>query len=390
MAITALNDTVTAEPPGSAREAAFEHALQVLKERRDEFNEQRYVPKDFIALLKKAGIYRASTPERFGGEPMPPADFMKLIERISEVDPATGWVASFGSALNYFGALPLDTQEKIYANGPDLVYAGGLFPMQEAEKVEGGYLCSGEWQFASGCKGADILSIGLRGGPETQGRPLGAILNPADAEIIDAWDVAGMQATGSHVVKVDNLFIPEEHTFIRGGESHIDEPLNRYPATAYAAQVLAVVTLGAARAALDFVTTKGSASTSITGGEAKGNRPVYKIGLAHAEADLRSARSFFYEITEEVWEKAVAGEEITDRDTALVRLAASQAAKVGRKAILDAYDLAGTGAIFNSHPLQRYARDGLVPRQHAMLQENTFEAAGAVLLNLAPGIPSFP
>ncbi len=83
---------------------------------------------------------------------------MKLVERISAVDPATGWVASFGSSLVYFSALPVATQAKIYAEGPDLAYAGGLFPMQEAEKVEGGYLCSGLWQFASGCRGADILA----------------------------------------------------------------------------------------------------------------------------------------------------------------------------------------------------------------------------------------
>lgn len=379
-----------AELAGPAREAAFEHALAVLKERRDEFNDQHYVPKDYIHLLKKAGLYRASTPAEFGGEPMPPAVFLRHIEQISEIDPATGWVASFGSALNYFGGLPPETQKDLYAQGPDLTYAGGLFPMQEAQRVSGGYLCTGEWQFASGCKGADILGIGLKGGPETNGAPLGAIVDPADAEIVEAWDVPGMRATGSHVVKVDNLFIPDEHVFLRGGAPTIDEPLYRYPSLSYAAQVLSVTTLGAARGALDFITSSGSAQASITGGAAKGNRPVYKLGLAHAEADLRSARAFFYETTEEVWLKASAGQEITTRDKALLRLATSNAAKVGREVVLTAYDVAGTGAIFSKHPLQRFLQDGLVPRQHAMLQENTFEAAGAILLGLEPGIPSFP
>ncbi|KOS56363.1 acyl-CoA dehydrogenase family protein [Rhodococcus rhodochrous] len=390
MAIRSTMNPVQAATAGPAREKAFEDALAVLRDRRDEFNRQRFVPKDFVALLKRAGLYRASTPAQFGGEPMAPASFMKQVERISAVDPATGWVASFGSSLVYFAALPVETQQKIYADGPDVAYAGGLFPMQKAEKVDGGYLCSGLWQFASGCLGADILGIGLAGGPETNGKPLTALVDPADVEIVENWDVAGMKATGSHAVKADKLFVPEEMTFVRGGAPRIDEPLTRYPSLAYAAQVLAVVTLGAARGALDYAHEVGAVRSSITGGDSKGNRPAYKTGLARAEADLRSARAFFYEITDEVWNLAVRGDEITGEHTALLRLGATQAAHVGRNVVLAAFDLAGTGAIYESHPLQRYLRDALVPAQHAMLQTNTFEAAGAVLLGLEPGIPSFP
>lgn len=384
------DDHRVAEPAGPAREAAFEEALRVLVERRDEFNAQGHVPRDYIRLLKRAGLYRASTPERFGGEPMPPADFCSRIERISEIDPATGWVASFGSQLTYFGALPLQTQEQIYASGPDICFAGGLFPMQEAEVVEGGFRASGVWQFASGCAGADILGVGLKGGPESMGRPLTALVRPDQAEIVTNWNVAGMRATGSNEVHLDEVFIPAEHTFIRGSAAQIDEPLNRYPAIAYAAQVLSVTALGAARGALDYSREVGSARTSITGGNAKGSRPSYQTGLAEAEAKLRSARAFFYEQTESAWQLAVAGEPIGDEQKALLRLAISNAAHVGREVALLAFNLAGTGAIYNTHPLQRYLQDAMVPAQHAMLQSNTIEAAGALLLGAEVTVPSFP
>lgn len=383
-------ERVSAAPAGPARDAAFEHALDVLRDRRDEFNTQRYVPPDFIALLKRAGMYRASTPAALGGEPMPPSEFMKMVERVSAVDPATGWVSSFGSSLVYFAALPIRSQELIYADGPDVAYAGGLFPMQEAERVPGGYVCTGVWQFASGCRGADIIGIGLVGGPDTGGKPLTALVDPGDVEIVENWAVAGMKATGSHAVRADRLFVPEEMTFVRGGAPLIDEPLTRYPALAYAAQVLAVVTFGAARGALDYVLEVGASRTSITGGASKGNRPAYKEGLARAEAELRSARAFFYEVTDQVWAKAVADEPITTEDKALLRLSATHAAHIGRSVVLRAFDLAGTGAIYETHPLQRYLQDALVPAQHAMLQTNTYEAAGSLLLGLDAGVPSFP
>ncbi|MGJ3509872.1 acyl-CoA dehydrogenase family protein [Enemella sp. A6] len=381
---------VTAEPEGPARERAFEEALTTLHERRDEFNEQGYVPQDFIDQLKRAGIYRASTPARFGGDAQAPAEFLERIEKISVVDAATGWVASFGSALCYFAALPLETQAEIYADGPDLVFAAGLFPLQEAERVEGGYSCTGVWQFASGSHAADILGVGLKGGPETQGRPVTALLKPEQAEIVANWDVSGMKATGSNEIHLDGVFVPDEYTFIRGGTPLVDEPLYRYPSLSYAAQVLAVTGLGAARAALDYSREVGSARTSITGGRAKGARPSYQMELATAEAELRSARSFFYEETDRVWQLAVAGDPIDAETTALLRLATSHIAHVSRKVVLACFDLAGTGAIYNSHPLQRCLRDALVPAQHAMLQTNTIEAAGAVLLGADVTIPSFP
>src|SRR5699024_11702461 len=56
--------------------------------------------------------------------------------------------------------------------------------------------------------------------------------------IFDNWDVAGMRATGSHNVHADRVFVPEELTFVRGGQPSIDEPITRYPGLAYAAQVL--------------------------------------------------------------------------------------------------------------------------------------------------------
>lgn len=381
---------VQAEPQGRARDAAFDASLELLKKNRDHYAEQGYPDQEFIDQLKRAGLYRASTPQRFGGEPLPPSQFMEKIARIASIDPAAAWVASFGSSLVYFSALPEESQREIYGDGPDVVFAGGLFPMQEAEKVDGGFLCSGTWQFASGCHGADILGVGLRGGPETEGRPITALIDPDDAEIVSNWDVSGMRGTGSDGVRVEDLFVPTERTFVRGGTPTIDEPLTRYPATALAAQVLAVVALGAARGALDLVRNSLSSSVSITGGSAKSQRPTAQRQLALGEARLRAAYAGFMAETDRVWSKCLDDADITDDDRTMLRLMSTHAAHDGRDVIMAAFDIVGTGGIFRSHPIQRYLQDGMVPAQHAMLQSNTLEAAGALMLGLDSPIPSFP
>ena len=57
---------------------------------------------------------------------------------------------------------------------------------------------------------------------------------------------------GSHDVVIDGVVVPEEWTFVRGGASNLDEPMFRYPSLSFATQVLSVVGLGVARAALDL------------------------------------------------------------------------------------------------------------------------------------------
>src|SRR5699024_9213301 len=97
-------------------------------------------------------------------------------------------------------ALPQETLAQLYANGPDVAFAGGLFPVQPAEKVKGGWRVDGLWRFASGCMGADVLGVGI--GTSEDGKPLIAVLKPEDVEIVDNWEVIGMRGTGSHDLKV--------------------------------------------------------------------------------------------------------------------------------------------------------------------------------------------
>jgi alkylation response protein AidB-like acyl-CoA dehydrogenase len=354
-----------------------------IRARRDEFDEKRHVPRDMVAKLKQLGIYRAHAPRCFGGAAWSPSEFLRLIETISEADGSAGWVASFGSAAVYLAALPRDTIARIYADGPDVAFAGGLFPVQPAEKVTGGWRVNGLWKFVSGCKGADILGVGI--GTGEGGKPLTAVLRPEDVEIVENWEVLGLRGTGSHDIRVKDAFVSDEWTFVRGGVPSIEEPIYQYPSIAYAAQVLAVVNLGVARAALDEVSEMAAGGRSgITGAPKMADRAYVRIALAKAEASLRSARAFFYEATDSAWDSIMRGDGVTAEQTSMLRLAAVQATREGASAVQTAYMLAGTASIYDGHPLQRYLRDAMVVTQHAFLSESMYDGAGSVFLGLPP------
>ncbi len=369
--------------------SALDEVLTTVEQRRTEFSEQKFIPADVIADFKRVGIYRSATPKRFGGDALPPSEFLRIVEKISTVDASAGWVASFGSALVYLSALPLESQAAIYAESPDIVFAGGLFPLQKGERVPGGWNVAGEWKFSSGCMGADLIGVGLMAPEGGQAKPLTAVLRPHQVEIVPNWDVVGLRGTGSNDLRVHGEFVPDSMTFIRGGEPTVDEPLYRYPAIAYAAQVLAAVNLGTGRAALDYAIRIGSGRTGVTGAPKLADRAYYRIDIAKAEAALLSARAFFYEITEEVFETVSSGDDASNKQKALLRLASTHVAKVGAAAVQSAYTLCGTAAIYEANPMQRYLRDASVVTQHAFLGDGIYDGAGAVLMDTPPSIPAF-
>ncbi|MGF3026135.1 acyl-CoA dehydrogenase family protein [Methylobacterium aquaticum] len=365
--------------------------------RRDEFNDLTYVPRDVVAMMKQVGIYRATTPTMFGGAPMPPADFMRIVERIATADGSAAWVAAFGSANTYMASLPVETQRIIYADGPDQVFAGGLYPAQRARAVPGGWRVTGRWRFASGCMGADWIGVGIEvdgpsAGDGAPGRPrmLAAVAPAAEVEIVPNWDVVGMQGTGSHDTRVTDKFYPEAWTFVRGGPAMIDEPLFRYPAVGFQAEVHAACNVGLARAALDLAIEMGGVTKTITGAPRLADRGYYKLELARAEAAWRAARAFFYETAEDAWDTLLKGDPVSPEQANLIRLSATHAAHTSADVIMRAYRIAGMSAIHKDHRMQHIVRDSMVVTQHAFLTEGTLENAGAMLAGALPAGPAYP
>jgi indole-3-acetate monooxygenase len=363
--------------------------LAEIKARRSEFAAQLTIPSDIVDGFKRLGVYRAMVAKRFGGEERTPAEFCRLIEAISEADGSAGWVASFGSSACYLAALPEQTLRKLYARGPDVVFAGGLFPLQPAKRMAEGFLVNGVWKFGSGSPSAELIGVGIMvEGDSTGGLPRVAVMPAGQVTIRPNWDVIGLKGTGSHDLVVEDVMVPEEWTMIRGGAATIDAAIYRYPSLSFAAQVLAIVGIGVARSALDEVTAMAGGRTSITGAPVMADRGYVQLEIARAEAMLRSARSFFYEATETLWTEVQNGAP-NQKTVTLMRLAATHAARSGAEVARIACGLAGTTSIYTAHDLARAMCDSLVVAQHAFLSEGTMQSAGRILLGL-PAQPGFP
>jgi len=365
----------------------FQQLLVEIRERArtEEFDQQKCISQDVIERFRTLGIYRALVPKRFGGDERSPAEFCQMVEEISRADGSAGWVASFGMSPVYLSALPLETIKKVYADSPDVVFAGGIFPPQPAAYVEGGLEVNGRWKFSSGCMGASLIGVGIapkKG--DMLGLPRLAVMPREKVRIEQTWNVVGLIGTGSHDVVIEGVVVPEDWTFVRGGPSNLDEPFFRYPSLSFATQVLSVVGLGVARAALDELAGMASGRISVTGAPSLSDRPLAQVEMAKAEASLRAARAWFYEAIDDAWRSILAGDVVSVEQTNMLRLSSTHATRIAAEVARTAQMLSGMSGVYRTSPLSRFVNDTLVITQHAFMGDMTYQNAGAIFFGNKP------
>ena len=120
-------------------------------------------------------------------------------------------------------------------------------------------------------------------------------------------------------------------------------------------------------------------------GTALRERLTVQERVAKAEAAVRSARAFLYEMVHEVWGTVEQGAPLSEQQLALFRLANMHAVAAGAQAVDLVYHAAGTSAIFAANLLERFFRDIHVATQHRCASPEELYQAGRVLLGLPLG-----
>ena len=175
--------------------------------------------------LYKSGLLRLKLPRVLGGAEADLVTQLDVLEAVSEIEPSAGWCLMIGAAsLGGVGAfLPDDAIEEIFTEGKPPKTAGVFAPFGKAVPVEGGYLLSGRWSFASGVRHSDWISAGARVVSEDVGYPpqIRATIRTSDVKIHDNWQVIGLRGTGSCDFSVKDLFVPYRFAY----DVSLTEPL---------------------------------------------------------------------------------------------------------------------------------------------------------------------
>ena len=114
--------------PGQQPTSVLENVralLPEIRERAEEIEQARAVPRDLAEKLRSAGVFRRYVPRSHGGDEMWPDEGLTVIEELARADASVAWVAAVGSeGPSFYAYLPPETYDKIYAGGPDVIHTG--------------------------------------------------------------------------------------------------------------------------------------------------------------------------------------------------------------------------------------------------------------------------
>ena len=174
------------------------------------------LPDATVAGMQDAGFFKIMQPARYGGLEMKPHDFFDVQITLAEGCMSTAWVLGVVAIHNWqLGLFDDRAQQDVWGEDDSVLISSSYMPVGKVTPVEGGYKLSGHWGFSSGSKHCDWAFLGAMVPPvEEGGTPdYRTFLVPrSDYEILDNWNVSGLEGTGSHDIVVKEAFVPEYRT----------------------------------------------------------------------------------------------------------------------------------------------------------------------------------
>lgn len=371
--------------------AAAELIAPTLRARAEEIEHARRLPADLAQQFAQAGFFRMAVPHEIGGLELPPDAFMGTIEAVARADASSGWCVMIGATSGLSAAyLEPAAAREIYGD-PLVITGGSNTPTGRATREGEGYRLSGRWPWVSGganCRWLKGISVVLEDGkprllPNGSPDARMMVFPASQATLIDTWQVAGINGSGSGDMEVTDIAVPQAFTYsLVTGKPFASGALYQFPAFGLLAMGIAAVALGNARAAIDDLVELAGAKKPQGSRRTLAERGAAQSELAQAEAILRSARAFYYEAIGDAWRKARQGDAIGTEDRALLRLAATHATRSSADVVRRMFELGGGSVVYASHPLQRRFRDAYTATQHMMIAPSSWELAGRVLMGL--------
>jgi alkylation response protein AidB-like acyl-CoA dehydrogenase len=346
-----------------------------------------------------------NVPEAGGGEP-PIADVIETWIELATQDGSLGWIgiANLPSSMAASAYLPDDGFADVFGamagravpSTPEQrrTVAGQFFPNGTGHVVDGGFTVSGAWNFGSGTGHSSHVAAGFF--PVVDGEAdfdlagiRVAIVPRQEVTFADGWHVQGLRGTGSYDYSLDGVFVPEGRCFPlfatepRRGAG----PLFRMGLMPVTAAGHAAWALGVARSMLDDVTELAITKVRMSDMEALARRQTFQRNLGHHTGMWRAARAGVHEAFGAAEAHVAAGNALTPRIRADLRIAATYATEAAREVCQWAHLAAGTTAIRTGSRLERAFRDLYTGTQHAFISEKTYIDASQIGLGLVDDLP---
>ncbi|PWE56948.1 acyl-CoA dehydrogenase [Metarhizobium album] len=332
--------------------------------------------------LRMSHIFAA---EEIGGAQLSPTQGLQLIEAITYQSGAAGWVSMVHACIGAMSAafLPDTAIARLFGGETDNRFSGQGTPTGMLKKVDGGYRLNGKWSYASGIHHATFTHTAALlddgSGQPAKDENGNVVVLCAHAPVgehglLGNWNVLGLQGTGSIDYDAKDVFIPDDMVFpIMTAEPQRQKEFFSLGVVGLAAIGHSGWAIGASRRILDEMAKYAVGKTGRVGLLGESDKFWYDYG--RAEARVRAARAFLFEVWRDVEASIEAGNRVSTRQISLVHLAKSEVHEAGVDACHFVYRAAG-GASLRDGVMQRTYREMLVAANHFTINANIVGAAG--------------
>jgi indole-3-acetate monooxygenase len=370
---------------------AAQSLAPLLRKRAREGEYLRTMPPDVVEAIGDAGLFSLLLPAGLGGEPCDALTAVEVIETLAHADGSAGWSTMIGNSSSFLAWLDPEVAGHVLATSRYPVVTSMFAPNGQARpSAPGARRVTGRWPFNSGSPHCDWFMVAVvQSDNDEHAAPARDLTNmrfaliPArDAEIIETWESAGLQGTGSHDITVTDAVVPD--AFMTNpfyDPVRHDEPQCRLPFWTLMMVLVSGFPLGVASRALDeFRDLAQTKARSPQGSLA--HDPVVQVEIARAAAALDAARTFVHSAVADAWEAVQQRGELVLAERARVSAAGLNAMQTAVRVTDVAFRQAGASVVYSWHPLQRCLRDIHVAGQHIMFSDAIWKNVGRASLDI--------
>ncbi|WP_054814613.1 acyl-CoA dehydrogenase family protein [Nocardia arizonensis] len=374
-------DTATAEWL-----AVLAEVVPVIQKCRETIETQRGLTPALVDTLRDAGLYRLWVPRELGGYEVHPLTMLAIVAEVARHDGSVAWALMAGANSALLAArMPREGGQEVFGD-PRGIIAGSLHDGGTARAVTGGYLLSGQWRLASGCREATWIIASARvsdaGDDRTVlgDRPHTFLVPRTECTVLETWNAVGMRGSGTHEFAIAETFVPSHRVIEPPMRTVIDGPLYRPAMAHFINPPLAALALGIAGDAIAVFTEIALRKRSRNSDQVIAARHSIqeKVGEAHGLVD--SGWAYLREATRELWAAAQHREPIDRSLTAKIMLSTASATANAVRTVNTLYTAAGSTSIMEANRLARCFRDVNVVNHHDAAAPAVLERAGRYFL----------
>ncbi|HZZ47895.1 MAG TPA: acyl-CoA dehydrogenase family protein [Pseudonocardia sp.] len=365
--------------------------VPLIREHAETSSAQRRVVPEVVTALEEAGLLKLFVPRRLGGVETNIRTMMECVAEIARGDGSTAWASALLNVCSWFATTFSDeAQRDMWGGNPDARACGIFSPATKSERVEGGYLVSGRWGYASGSFAASWGTLGMQVDlPEGQDVRALALIPASAWRIEPTWFVAGMKGSGSDTIVVEDHFVPDHRVqrfsdMVEGrmATSHRhDEQNSNMAFIPVAALVLVGAQIGLARHAMELtlgkLPMKNVAYTCYTNAR---NSPTHQVQVAQAATLFDQAELLMQRACADIDGAASTGRQLDRLLRGRVRMDTGVIAELVKDGIDLLMSANGASSFADANPLNQIWRDAEIAGRHALVMPELGKHAYGQLL----------